>query len=170
MKHIFILSTILVVLLSGCATQTPTDTTSTSEVSFPQETTQNETDSIELDGISFQAPSDYQYTLEETPFTSFDAYAKNAENNLIKELIQANEQNGLTEAEVNAELEEFEGHYSFERKEANGFDVLVHRRDFFGMIGDIYEVHIYLENGKVLILADELNHERLDGILATIRK
>ena len=143
----------------------------TKEVSSCKENTQTSPHLIKLEGINFQVPwCDYQYTLEETPFTSFDEYANHIENNLIKEQIQSNQQNQLTESELNLELEKFEGRYSFEHKEVNGFNVLVHRRDFFGLIGDIYEVHVYLENGKVLILYEELYHERLDKILSTINK
>ena len=170
MKYTIIISILFIFLLSGCATQAPTNTTSTSEVSPPQESIQINSDLTELDGISFQAPEDYPYTLEETPFTSFETYADYIESTLIKEHIQANQQNQLTETEVNTELEKFKGHYSFERKEVNGFDILVHKRDFFGLIGDIYEVHVYLKNGKVLVLSDELDHERLDKVLTTIRK
>lgn len=170
MKHTIIISILFILLLSGCTTQAPTDTASTSGISPSQENTQKNPDLIELDGVSFQASTDYQYRLEETPFASFEEYADYVENNLIIELVQANQQNKLTEAEVNTELKKFEGHYSFERKKVNGFDVLVHRRDFFGIIGDIYEAHVYLENGKVLILADELDHERLDNVLSTISK
>jgi len=161
MKHSIIISALTLLLLSGCAAQTPNE-----EI----ETTTVDSGLVQLDGINFEAPINYQYLFEHTPFTSFEAYADDIEKNLIKDLIQSNQQGQLTESEVESELEQFEGRYSFERTEVNDFDVLVHRRDFFGMIGNIYRVYIYVGNGYILSFSDELNHEKLNEVLSTIQK
>lgn len=169
MKYKIVIPTLLLFILSGCV-QTLSDSSPPSEDLLIGKSVQEKPNPIKLNGISFQAPDDFQYALEQTTFTSFKDYANHVESTLMKELIiQVNRPNQLTDAEIEAELKKFKGRYSFERKKVNGFDLLVHRRDFFVLFGELYEVHIYLENNKVLILAD-LDHDRLDRVLSTIKK
>lgn len=133
------------------------------------EVSRSDWNTVQLDGISFQAPTGYFYNIRETSFTSFEAFTEDIEKNLIRELIQANNKD-FTSSQVEAELNQYKGHYSFELKKVNGFDVLIHRRDFLGMIGDVYDVYVYLGNGKILYFSDELDHARLDRVLVSIKK
>lgn len=170
MKQAIITSTLLALLLAGCATQIITEV-STPEVSPNKEqTTQTGTFLVECDGISFQSSFDSPCVLKETPFTSFDSFADDLEKNLIKSLIKANQQNHQTESQVESELQKVAGRYSFERKEVNGFNIVIHRRDFFGMIGDVYEAYVYIGNAKYIIIGDEFNHGNVDNALATLSK
>lgn len=123
-----------------------------------------------LDGITLQAPEHYRVEITKTSHLSFDAYAAHQERYLISELIQANAPSPLSQAELSTQLKQFEGRYSFSPTNINGFDVLMHKRDFFGIIGDVYEAHIYIDAGQVLVLTDELNHAQLDQTLRTIKK
>lgn len=153
--------------------QTSTYTEHTSITETPQNNLINtETKNImfHLDGITLQAPEHYHIEITDTPHLTFSAYAEYKKEYLISELIQANTQDSLSDTELARQIKQFEGRYSFQQTNINGFDILIHKRDFFGLIGDVYEAHIYVDAGKVLILTDELDHTQLDQTLRTIKK
>lgn len=104
-----------------------------------------------------------------TEFTSFEDFATDMETNYIKERIEGNNStNELSDAELQSELQRFEGHYSFERKEIGGVQVLLHKRDFYGMIGNIYAMYVYSE-GKIIDFYSESDHEILDQIYFSLK-
>ena len=132
--------------------------------------TQTDIQMVSLPEITLQAPHHYPIDITQTSFLTFDTYVTDREKNLITELLKQNTQDSLSQTEINTQILQYNGRYLFERTRINDFDILIHKRDFFGLIGDIYEAHIYLGNGKVLVLSDELNHSRLDETLRTISK
>ncbi|MFA5792617.1 MAG: hypothetical protein WC897_01965 [Candidatus Gracilibacteria bacterium] len=170
MKQAIIISALFTLLLSGCTTNTTTEISTPKVSPNQEETTQAGSFLVECDGISFQSAFDSPCMLNETPFTSFDTFADDLENNLIENLIQANKQNQLTDSQVESELQKYTGRYSFERKEINGFNVVIHQRDFFGIIGDVYEAYIYIGDGKYIVISDEFNHDNVDKALSTLSK
>lgn len=183
-KNLIILIGIFNFILTGCSSQELNKENKSKEINSTNEMALNdqveskndskklgsdEIKTFQLDGIIFKAPSNYQQRIQENSFSSFGEYITNLKENYIREQIRSNYQNQISEAEIENKLKEFNGHYSFEEREVNGINTLVHRRDFYGMIGAVYEVHIETKD-KILILNEEFDHEKLDKILLTIEK
>ena len=106
---------------------------------------------------------------EPNTFSSFEAFAADTESNLITEHIKSNNSSKeWSDAELQSELQRLDGHYSFERKEIEGIQVLLHKRDFSGMIGNIYQMSVY-SNGKILDFYSESDHEILDQIYFSLK-
>jgi hypothetical protein len=57
--------------------------------------------------------------------------------------------------------------YSFDSKIFNGVPVLIHERNFEGVLGMVQEAHIWLDNGQVTIVYTEASAEFL-GIISSI--
>jgi hypothetical protein len=107
-------------------------------------------------------------SLESSDFTSFEDFATNMENNLIRDMIRDYGTQGASESDVEAKLKEFEGQYSFERKEIGGFQVLIHKRNFYSMIGNIYKMYVYTDKG-IFSFGSEADHELLDQIYFSLK-
>jgi hypothetical protein len=120
-------------------------------------------------------------------FGSFDAYKNNLKNNLVRDLVKSNysasfniieinRKNGLiseTEAanqisalneEVDREVVRLSGHYSFADETVGGASVIFHKRDFYGFIGNIHEMHVDLNNARVLVFHSEADGDIVDRI------
>lgn len=102
------------------------------------------------------------------PFATFDEYAEHAKRTMIPELVRANYENSLNgealEKKVNDELDRLSGSYEFWEETVDGHPALFHRRNFYGMIGNIYEMHIDTGNGPIIILSSEIDNDILDAI------
>jgi len=80
---------------------------------------------------------------EKTIFTSYEDYLQDLKNNFIKKLIKENNKD-FSESDINNELKKLEGHFFIESKEINGIKVVIHKRDFYGMIGKIYDMYVFI--------------------------
>lgn len=129
---------------------------------------ESNTITIELDGITFDTELGYVYNFTKNNFMSFDDFANDMEQSYITDLIKLNSNDNQSEAEVKEILNSFEGHYTFERVSINDFNAIVHKRDFFGMVENVYEVYIFTDN-NILSFSEELDHNKLNNILKTIR-
>jgi hypothetical protein len=109
-----------------------------------------------------------QENMISNPFATFDEYAEHTKRTMIPELIRANYENSLNgevlEKKVNDELDRLSGSYEFWEETVGGHPALFYRRNFYGMIGDIYEMHIDAGNGTVIILSSEIDNDILDAI------
>ncbi len=121
---------------------------------------------IKRDGMNLFGLTVYE---EKTIFTSYEDYLQDLKNNFIKKLIKENNKD-FSESDINNELKKLEGHFFIESKEINGIKVVIHKRDFYGMIGKIYDMYVFIWNGKVLHFSSETDYQEiLDQIYSSIK-
>jgi hypothetical protein len=121
---------------------------------------------IKRDGMNLFGLIVYE---EKTIFTSYEDYLQDLKNNFIKKLIKENNKD-FSESDINNELKKLEGHFFIESKEINGIKVVIHKRDFYGMIGKIYDMYVFIWNGKVLHFSSETDYQEiLDQIYSSIK-
>lgn len=101
-----------------------------------------------------------------TPFSSFEDFARYMEAHFITEIIESSF-SPSSEEELQSYLQKFEGHYSFEYREINGLQVLLHKRDFGAMIGNVYTMYLYA-NGKTVEFHSESDHDLLEQIYSSL--
>ena len=92
---------------------------------------------------------------QRTSFRNFDAFVEN-------------EQARLLEYAKNFDAVEGED-YTFRTDEYNNLPVFIHTRSFGGMIGNVYDMYVWVGRGKVYKFTSEGDHERLEEIYKTIR-
>lgn len=93
----------------------------------------------------------YKY---QTEFSSFDSFAKEIEETLIPTLIKSNNEE-ITEDEFEELLNKLNGHYNFKKLKINDFNVLYHKRDFYGYFEGVTEYYVWLGNKKYIVITDE---------------
>jgi len=192
MKKNVIFLTLPLLLLTGCNLGETTENKETKEI-----TNRAIHKTVEMEEVSFQIPESYKIEYnsggalaaiagdkdpqsgfalfelkvykQKTSFETFEEFANDLENNLITDLIKANKR-GLTDSEIETELQNFEGRYSFEQKTINNFNILLHKRDFFGMIGNLYEMYVFIDKENILHFVSESDHSVLDKIYSSIKK
>lgn len=101
-----------------------------------------------------------------TPFSSFEDFARYMEAHFITEIIESSF-SPSSEEELQSLLQKYDGHYSFEYREINGLQVLLHKRDFGAMIGNVYTMYLYA-NGKILEFHSESDHDLLEQIYSSL--
>ena len=130
--------------------------------------------------------------IRDNEFGSFDAYKNDLKNNLVRELVKSNysayfneiginkKDDSISEAEaanqirvlnekINNSVVELSGHYSVQEETVGGASVIFHKRDFFGFIGNIYEMRVGFNDNKVLIFYSEVGNDLLDRLYHTFR-
>jgi hypothetical protein len=102
----------------------------------------------------------------ETTSADFQDYAAEQEKQLLKEWPEIK-----TKKVKTCELTS-ESCYSYEIIEQNGVEILVHKRNFGAMIGNIYQIHLNLQNQKVLFFEgnEAFSSEIMDRVLKSISK
>lgn len=109
-----------------------------------------------------------QQTVIDNPFDTFDEYAEHEKSTMIPDLIRANYGSSLAEKELEEKVKEelalYSGEYEFWEETIDGAPALFHRRNFYGMIGNVYEMHIDSGDGKIRILSSELDNDILDTL------
>lgn len=128
------------------------------EIGYPQNYKfQEQPDSVSLVGFYNSASSDTSEGLGtkiyfyHDNFSTFDEFVSDKKANYIASLVKSNNWRA-TDEEVKQEVKKMEGRYSFETKKINGADVLVHKRDFFGIIDGAVETYIWIGNGDYLLI------------------
>jgi len=123
----------------------------------------------------------------DTEFSTFDDYAADLNDNFIRRFVKDNYTSsyisvlldleaGLIDARetyqrieeldqtVDEQVNNFNSHYSFQKEVINGAQVVFHKRDFYGWIGNIYNMNVWLGNGQILTFASEEDNAVLDKI------
>lgn len=90
--------------------------------------------------------------LRESKYNNFDDY----KNNLIITFVKPDD------TVIDGVSHSF---YSiFKEENIGGKQVILHRRNFEGMIGNIYEMHVWLDGGKIFVFFSEDDNNVLDKI------
>lgn len=123
---------------------------------------------LRADGTTASCYDFVQETIINNPFDTFDEYAKYTKRTMIPDLIRANYSDSLVGQELKKKIEEelgrYSGDYEFWEEMVDGHPALFHRRNFYGFIGNIYEMHIDTGNGNITILSSEIDNNILDTI------
>ncbi len=139
-------------------------------ISIPENFT-SEVDSANGGYYVFEEPRQVEFTSfslhisepRDSGFSSFEDFANDMEKNYIKKVIVES----FGEDYLETGLAQFENHYSFSREKIGDLDVLLHRRDFAGWIGDIYTMYVFVD-GKIVEFHSESDNEKLDEIYRSI--
>ena len=128
--------------------------------------------------ISFDYPSDL--SLSENPDgVAFISIASDDSNNplLIKAYLEETAANTFDEYYSSLEMSSFgvsevpEGAYFFHVSETyNELPVIIHKRDFGGILGEVNEVYVWLGGGKIVKFYAEPNHPAIEVITKSLRK
>ncbi len=139
-----------------------------SETQIQQDIQINKPQKLNFWKISIDLPASINRTIITTAFNKFEDYVNDRKMNMIPELIKSNNPKSISEKEIQTELANFKNRYSFEEKIINWVNVLIHKRDFYGLIDSSYELHIDIGNNQVLILNEEFYPIKLDNALKTL--
>ena len=107
---------------------------------------------------------------EKTIFSSYEEYLEDFNKNFIARLIKENHKE-FSDSDVMNELKKLDGHFSIESKEIHTLKTIIHKRDFYGMIGKTYDMYVFLGNNKILHFASETDYpEIIDEIYTSIKR
>ena len=98
--------------------------------------------------------------IQENKFPNFDAYKEDMKNNLVRNLFKENNSD-TSETELDAQVLQQAGHYSFQEETINGVPVIFHKREFLSMMGGVYQMHVGISGNKILLFNSEYNPELL---------
>lgn len=86
---------------------------------------------------------------------TFDAFVENEKARLLEYAANFNAVEGTD--------------FTFRTDTYNGLPVFIYTRNFGGMVGNSYDMYVWLGRGKVYKFTSESDHERLEKIYQTIR-
>lgn len=136
--------------------------------------------SYQNDFIAFEYPNN-NLTLTETPdeasFLSLSSNNRQEPFLLKAYLIETDEKtadayfNSLERAEFGAtDFPERSFDFTYRQETYNNLPVMIHNRDFGGMLGEVNELYVWIGNGKVVQFYAEPNHPALDIIYTSVRR
>ena len=104
---------------------------------------------------------------EETTDKSFESYfsdmEKNYIKNTVKESIWIQDEKWIQDFLKTAT-------YSIEKKNINGFDAIIHKRNFGSMIGQVHNMMVFVGWWKILYFsADNDYHDLIEKIYSSVR-
>ena len=195
MKKIIILSIVFALFLTSCDITKTEQVENIKEIS--DQSTQMKQKIVEVEMVSFQVPEEYNvehnsggalasingdkdsqsgFSLfelkiykQQTSFETSKEFYDDLETNLITDHIKSNNKK-LIDSEIKQELQKYEGRYSFEQKTINDLNILLHKRDFFGMIGNRYDMYVFIDKENILHFVSESDHNELNKIYNSIKK